>query len=89
MTGRVTSGPFSLAFESDNSQEEAVRRLIAYFLVSAMPAPGLDETVTTLHEMLEFHDEGLRLAPARRPVGKLGSGTVSRLEDRPAFALGR
>ncbi len=87
--GVVSAGPYRLSFESESDGVEAIKRLVAYFLVSVMPRDGLDESLTSLHEIYEFNEENLRLALVEPSQVKHGPGTIRAIHERAPFAIGR
>lgn len=85
----MSGGGYEFAFDGEAaSAREAALRVIAHFMVFAMPPSGLDETVSSLGEIVEFHNERIVTAPpALEPARKFGSGKVVDVRDRSPLTL--
>jgi len=87
--GLVTTGEYELSFESQHDEgNEALRRLVAYFLVTVMPTEGLDEGLTSLRDIFEYHDENQRFAVPEMPDTQEHHGVVVSYEERAPFVIG-
>lgn len=62
--------------------------MVAYFLISAMPAEGLDETVSSLRDIYLFNEESLHMAAPPEPPRRLGVGSVAAVTERAPFVVG-
>jgi hypothetical protein len=83
----VTTGAYNLSFQADGDEHDALERLVAHFLVSVIPAAGLEESVRCLYDIFEFHEEKLHALPTA-PSTRHGTGTITRHQERSPFVVG-
>ena len=88
ITGSVSAGRYRLAFDRAADEHDAFSRMIAYFLISAMPSQGLEESINTLRDVYLFHEESARLSLPTPSEQRAGLGTVSAITDRAPFVIG-
>jgi len=78
---------YQLMFSQDAvAGQEIVTRFVASCMVFAMPPRGLEETVTSLWDIFEYHREELAALPTA-PNDKYVTGTVVGHGDRGPLAI--
>jgi hypothetical protein len=85
--GVLSGGGYDFSFEGESSSREAALRIAAHFIVFAMPPGGLDETVSTLGEIAEFHNERALVTPALPSPGRTHIGRVVEVAERSPLTL--
>ena len=66
---------------------DSVKRWIASVLVSAAPSDGLDEIVSELVDVIDFHREQMRWKRAHVPAGRLPSVEIKTLAPEATSRL--
>lgn len=62
-------------------------RVLGCFLIGSMPLDGVEEAVTNLREIFEFHEENLRFVGPSRPLIKSGVGVIDSHSERTPLRL--
>jgi predicted RNase H-like HicB family nuclease len=56
-------------------------------LVSIIPAEGIDEALTSLKEILEYHLENVRYKLPEPEIAHRGTGKISEISERPDLVI--
>jgi hypothetical protein len=69
------------------NEQEALHRLIAHALIVAMPAWGLEETVSSLRDISVYHRDFDPLKALPSAGNRLSVGIITRKENRPGLSF--
>ncbi|HEV8573567.1 MAG TPA: hypothetical protein VGR43_02560 [Dehalococcoidia bacterium] len=87
--GTLTGWGYDVSFTETATAEEAARRVMAHVMVFVMPPEGLDEAVSCLWDIIEFHKDRVEVALA--PIDTrsvVGRGRVVEVTERSPLTLG-
>ena len=85
--GTVNSPGQAFSFWTESGGEEAIKRLLGCVLVSIIPAEGIDEALTSLKEILEYHLENVRYKLPEPEITHRGTGKISGISERPDLII--
>lgn len=71
--------------ESDG--EEARKRFLGCMIFSLMPPQGIDEALTTLVEILEYHIENAQYSLPEPEITHRGTGKITGISSRPDLVI--
>ena len=85
--GTVDSSGRALQFSTEGTGEAALKRFLGCWAIQVMPEEGIDEVLTLLKDVLEFHRQAIFFGlPEPQPVRRVTGRAIS-ISERPDIVL--
>jgi hypothetical protein len=85
--GTVNTADCGLSFTFGGEGADALLRLIGCVIITLMPEEGLEETLTSLKEIFEFHVESAHYKPLLPVTSRRGIGNIVSTSGRPDLVI--
>lgn len=86
-SGTVNSPGQELSFWIEAGGEDALRRLVGCAILVAIPEEGMEEALTSLRDILDFHYERQYVLPPAGVTTQRRAGSIARTAKRPDLAI--